>query len=336
MNRTLGLAFSALLTLGIVSLACSSGEVVEGPPGGEGGATSSGTAGSPAPGQGGSTGTGNTTGKGGSTGTGNTTGVAGMPAQGKGGSTGAAGSVGSKGGSTGTGNTTGKGGSTGTSGVAGSTGTGNTGVGNASGATTCVMGLSTVPQYALITDFSDATDDSGEVKFGSQAMSAQGGTSRFASGTKGTLALTAGALKFTGTVEAPTTANMYPYNGFSLYVNGPGCMDASSYTGITFKISGLTGTCTLEFGFSDSAHTLSSSDADRGSAASGAYAAGYAVTASTTGVNFGTAATSPGSPTTAVDPKKLIGIQFQFKPASSTATTSCMGSFTLDDVKLTK
>jgi collagen type VII alpha len=333
MNRTLGLALSGLFTLGIVSLACSSGEVVEGPPG-EGGATATtgaagmtggGPAGSPGPGKGGTTGAAGSPGgvagspatsKGGSTGTG------------KGGTTGAAGSPGSKGGSTGTGNTTG---------AAGTTGTGNsTGTGNASGATTCVMGLSTAPQYALITDFSDAVDDgTGEIKFGSSAQSAQGGTSRFASGTKGTLAVTAGALKFTGMVEAPTTANMYPYNGFSLYVNGPGCMDASSYTGITFKISGLTGTCTLEFGFSDSAHTLMSSDRDRGSAASGAYAAGYAVTAATTGVNFGTAPTSPGSPTTAVDPMKLIGIQFQFKPASSTATTACTGSFTLDDVKLT-
>jgi hypothetical protein len=203
------------------------------------------------------------------------------------------------------------------------------------------MGLSNPPQTALITDFSDLAPDAsnaGEFKYGATSVSAQGGTSRFASGTKGTLADASGALKFTATVEAPSTANMYPYNGFSIYVNGPGCVDAKSggYIGISFKISALTGTCPLELGFSDSAHTPASADPDRGTAPAGSYAAGFAVTTATTSVNFTTTPTSAGSPAAAPDGSKIIGLQFQFKPVSSTATTSCMGSVTIDDIKFTK
>jgi hypothetical protein len=112
-------------------------------------------------------------------------------------------------------------------------------------------------------------------------------------------------------------------------------VNASSYVGISFKISGLTGTCPLEFGFSDSAHTTASADPNRGTGTSGSYAAGYTVTAATTAINFTTTPTAAGSPAALVDPAKLIGIQFQFKPVSSTATTSCMGSFSVDDIKFT-
>jgi hypothetical protein len=322
MTRTLGFVCAGLLSLAFLPYACSSGEVVDGPLAGQNGATgvagSTGAAGSGSPT--GAAGSGSPTGAAGS---GSPTGAAGSSSS-KGGSTGVAGSSSSKGGSTGA---AGSGSPTGAAGSGSPTGA----AGSGTTATTCIEGLSTAPQQALITDFSDAVvDGTGEIKFGSSAASAQGGTSLFASGTKGTLAVTGGALKFSGMVEAPSTANMYPYNGFSLYVNGPGCVNASSYTGISFKITDLTGTCPLEFGFSDSAHTLPSSDPARGSAPAGSYAAGYTVTASTTSVSFATTPASAGSPAALVDPKKLIGIQFQFK---AMGTTACTGSFTLDDIK---
>jgi collagen type VII alpha len=328
MSRTLGFVCAALLSLGFLPSACSSGETVDDPLAGQAGMTgtpgaagSTGAAGSGSPT--GAAGSGSPTGVAGSSSKGGSTGVAGSPSS-KGGSTGAAGSPSSKGGSTGA---AGSGSPTGAAGSGSPTGA----AGSGTTATTCVEGLSTAPQQVLITDFSDAViDTTNEVKFGTSAASAQGGTSLFASGAKGTLAVTGGALTFSGMVEAPSTTQMYPYNGFSLYVNGPGCVNANTYTGISFKISNLTGTCPLEFGFSDSAHTLPTSDAARGSAPAGSYAAGYAVTAATTGVNFAATPTSPGSPAALVDPKKLIGIQFQFK---AMGTTACTGGFTLDDIK---
>jgi hypothetical protein len=316
MNRTLGFVCAALMSLGFLAVSCASGETVDEPLSGQAGTTGT-------PGAAGSTGIAGTGSPTGVAGSGSPTGVAGSSSA-KGGSTGVAGSSSAKGGSTGV---AGSGSPTGVAGSGSPTGA----AGSGTTATTCVDGLSTAPQQALITDFSDAVvDGTGEVKFGSSAASAQGGTSLFASGTKGTLSVTGEALKFSGMVEAPSTANMYPYNGFSLYVNGPGCVNANTYTGISFKISSLTGTCPLEFGFSDSAHTLPSSDAARGSAPAGSYSAGYTVTASTTSVNFAATPTSPGSPAALVDPKKLIGIQFQFK---AMGTTACTGSFTLDDIK---
>jgi hypothetical protein len=325
MTRTLGFVCAGLLSLAFLPYACSSGEVVDGPLAGQNGQTGVAGSGSPT----GAAGSGSPTGAAGS---GSPTGVAGSSSS-KGGSTGAAGSSSSKGGSTGaagSGSPTGAAGSGSPTGAAGS-GSPTGAAGSGTTATTCIEGLSTAPQQALITDFSDAVlDGTGEVKFGSSTASAQGGTSTFSSGTKGTLAVTGGALKFTAMVDAPTTTVMYPYNGFSLYVNGPGCVNASSYTGISFKITDLTGTCPLEFGFSDSAHTLPTADPARGSAPAGSYAAGYTVTASTTSVSFATTPASAGSPAALVDPKKLIGIQFQFKPMG---TMACTGSFTLDDIK---
>ena len=264
MSRTLGFVCAALLSLGFFPFACASGEVVDEPLSGQAGTTGAAGSGSPT----GVAGSGSPTGVAGS---GSPTGVAGSAS--KGGSTGVAGS--SKGGSTGVAGSS-KGGSTGVAGSGSPTGVAGSGsptgaAGTGTTATTCIDGLSTAPQQPLITDFSDAVvDGTGEIKFGSSAVSAQGGTSLFASGTKGTLAVTGEALKFSGMVDAPTTAQMYPYNGFSLYVNGPGCVNANSYTGISFKISALTGTCPLEFGFSDSAHTLPSSDSARGSGPAGA------------------------------------------------------------------
>ncbi len=334
MNRLLGLVCAGFLSLGVLSLACSSGEVVQGPLEGQAGST--GAAGSNPTGVAGSHATGvagsNPTGVAGS----NPTGVAGSP--GRGGSTGVAGSPG-RGGSTGVAGSPGRGGSTGvagssSTGVAGSSSTGVAGSG--SGATTCAMGLSTPPQTALITDFSDAAADAsnaGEFKFGTATASAQGGTSRFSSGTKGTLSLAAGALKYSGMTDAPSTANMYPYSGFTVYINGPACVDAHTYTGVQFTIKDLTGTCDPVFGFGDSDHTAAGDNPMRGTGPAGSYGASFALTASTTKVPFAMTPASVGSPATpVVNAAKLTGVQFQFKQKVTTATAACTGGITVDDI----
>jgi len=128
MNRNFGALVASAFAFAFVVYACTSGEVVQGPPSGTGNTT----------GSAGSTGAGNSVGSGGSTGAGNNTGRGGGGNQvGSGGSTGAGNSVG-RGGSTGAGNSVGSGGSTGAGnsvGSGGSTGAGNSvGSGGSTGA----------------------------------------------------------------------------------------------------------------------------------------------------------------------------------------------------------
>ena len=53
---------------------------------------------------------------------------------------------------------------------------------------------------------------------------------------------------------AGTGNDMYPYSGFVVYINGPACVDASQYTGVSFSIKGDPGMCGLVFSFNDAEH----------------------------------------------------------------------------------
>jgi hypothetical protein len=252
--------------------------------------------------------------------------------------TGAAGSTGSAG-STGNAGSTGSGGTTGNA--------GSTGSGGNSSATNCIGGLTTAPPMALITDFSDTAAGTGNVAFtygGGMATRVQGGASTYQNpaSTAGTLAVTGGALNFMATVSAAGTgADLYPYNGFVLFINGPHCTNASTYTGVSFKISGNVGTCGLVFSFGDSAHTTVGSDAMRGTGPDGAYPPQYSIPASmvtttptTIMIAFNDPALSGGEPpvtTSPIDKTKITGVQWQFSQ-SNTATAPCTGSITIDDV----
>lgn len=242
--------------------------------------------------------------------------------------TGAAGSTGS-GGSAGTGGHGGASGAAGTTAGGGTTGTGSGGTTT----TTCIAGGSTSPAHALITDFSDATSDgTGNYSFGSTSGD-PGGTALFASGTKGTLSLSGGALTFTATVPEPTAGVMYPFSGFVLFLDGPACVNATSYTGVKFTISALTGACTVVFSFNDSEHTMASDDPNRGTcpATATCYGSQFAVTAATSMVPFGATPSNAGQPTATVDAGKLMGVEWQFEPMSG-STTGCTGSITVDNI----
>jgi len=258
-----------------------------------------------------------------------------------GGATGTGGAGGTGGGTAGRGGTTGVGGSTaGRGGTGGSTGgrggtTGAAGRGGAGGTgpTNCLMGLSVPPGAALITDFADATADSqkpGEIRYGA-SRPVHGGTARFASGTKGTLTVSGGALTFSASVEAPTAAMMFPYNGFVIYIDGPACVNASAYQGVQFTLSNLTGMCPMTlFKFTDSAHTDFASDSDRGACTGSCFAGSFPVAAGVVQIPFSTMPSFAGNPPGIIDPTKLTDIQFQFQ---SSGTNACNGSFTLDDVR---
>ena len=311
------LVIVGLLSLGLLSYSCANGDTVSGTTGGgtgNGGDNSTSTGGSN------STSTGGTH-TGGSTGTGGVN-------PGTGGT--------HTGGSTGTGGIRGTGGTivAGTGGtiVTGTGGTIVTGTGGSSSASNCIMGQSNPPMNKLITNFTDAVAATGGTyTFGSTAGDT-GGTSLFASSsaTKGTLSLVSGGgITFTASVPAMSTADMYPDNGFVVYVNGPGCLNASTYTGVSFTMT-TTGTCNFIFSFGDSEHIKASDDPDRGTcAAANCYASQYSVTSATTMVTFAQTATTLGSPATMVDPLKVTGVQWQMAGAAGAA---CTGTLTVKNI----
>jgi hypothetical protein len=322
-----GLVFAACASLGLISYACVNGDTVQNGTTGTGGSTSGSTGGSSS---------GQTGGNGSSTG-GNT-------GSGTGGShTGTGGSVTSTGG-----NGSGTGGNSSSTGGNGSSTGGSTGSGTGgttSTASTCNMGASFKPMSALVTDFSDTstTTTAGKIAFGSSTGD-PGTTTVFKNNasTAGTLAVSGEALTFTATVSAAGTTgdDQYPYNGFELILNGPACADVSTYTGVSLKIGGSVGTCSLVFAFNDSEHTNASDDAMRGLGTGSAYAPQLdiskmvASTAAVVMIPFASTFTggSPAVTTSYPDKTKFTGIEFQFTQPM-TATKTCMGMLTIDDVK---
>lgn len=236
-----------------------------------------------------------------------------------------------------TGTDSGAGGSGGTSGSANNAGGSSTG--GASGAGTCASGVTHPPAAALITDFSDAVPDpanEGQFLFGGgDATRMQGGISTFANpaSTKGTLSVENDTLTFAATVSdaAESGPDQYPFNGFVLYFAGPACVDGSAYDGVTFELGGDLGDCVLHFSFSYAQNFAQSVDADRGLCTeSNCYPAEYEVPLSTTYVNFADDAPIAGVPVGAVDPKKLVGVQWQLVPSTG---TSCTATLTVSNVK---
>ena len=154
----------------------------------------------------------------------------------------------------------------------------------------------------------------------------------FASGTVGTLTLTGGALNFTAVVETPTTTTPTPYNGFVLGFGAPTCVDAGKYTGVSFTIQSLSGTCNTVMEFTDSDHITATTAPGQGSCVSSScYPSDFTINASTVMLPFKATPSNPGQPTAAVDSAKLIGVQWECHQPTG-ATTPCTGTITIDNV----
>jgi hypothetical protein len=251
-------------------------------------------------------------------------------------------------GTTGTGGSTGTGGAgTGTGGshTGGSTGSGGagTGTGGAAGAT---LGCATsdVPASADIASF--AAGDGG--------ISSMAGVFTYGNGTpKPTYTVAGGVVNVMDMVQV---AGGQYYQGFGLFLNGNSagtdCVNASTYTGVQFDLSGsLTGTgCAMVFSINDSEHAdpASSTPPDpKAGGPAGSYAPQLAITASQitsaattikvpfTGTGSPAFAGGAASPATAVDPTKITGVQWQLatpKPADGGAT-ECDWNINLANVK---
>lgn len=211
---------------------------------------------------------------------------------------------------------------------------GSTGMGGAAGGPAPMACIGTPVSSPIITDFSDAVAGP-PIAFGT-APNLMGGTFSYAATglVAPALSLTpasggnAGkALQVTANPGA-TTDPANAYFGFGLYFSS--CVDASAYSGVKFTIAGDLGNCGISFAttFSDA---VSPNDDPRGACTlASCFPPSFPVT--TTGtlvVPF--ASVSGGSPGT-IDPKSIIGVQWQMNTPLGIA---CTANFTIADVELT-
>jgi hypothetical protein len=238
-------------------------------------------------------------------------------------------------------NSTGQGGSTGKGGSAGSTtgaGGSGTGTGGAAGATLgCAM--SDPPPSATIADFSGADG-------GINTGGLMGGISVFGSPMSPTFSTATGALKV---MLNATPGAMASYPGIVVYLNGNAagtdCVDAHTYTGVQYDLSGSVTGCQVVYSTNDSEHGDSTTDPKKSSGPAGAYPLQLTLTTAqiTTAVQTikvpftGTGAPTGGNPSTvAFDPSKVTGVQFQFPVLAATAgdggSANCVVNLTIDNI----
>lgn len=135
--------------------------------------------------------------------------------------------------------------------------------------------------------------------------------------------------------DAPQTSAAQ-YVGTVIYFND--CVDASAFTGVEFTISGTMTGCTLQYSTNHSAANDMTTD-PKGTCDLGAgkcYSPQKAVTLTDTEtvVQVPWTGATGGSPSVAVDPSKLTGVQWQFTIASGTA--ACAANITIKNVKFYK
>jgi hypothetical protein len=152
---------------------------------------------------------------------------------------------------------------------------------------------------------------------------------------KPTATFTGGTLTIT---EMGAQGMMPTYNGAVVYfagnAAGTDCLDASMYTGVQFSIAGtVNANCTIQFSINDSEHedsTVMPVQDPKAAGPMGAYAPQLAIAAASLTstptmmkVPFtGAGAPSGGLPMTAIDPKKLTGVQWQITIPMGTAMCS--------------
>jgi hypothetical protein len=225
-------------------------------------------------------------------------------------------------------------------GGAGGAGTGSGGRGGGAG-TTAGAGGTTVDAgpplctggaltgAPLISDFSDVTAADGSTTL---IIPGKGGVSPYG-GTVATIAN--GAVAVTGTITAGT------YAGVSIYFDS--CIDATSYTGVKFKLTGTFGTCDMLKLGANFPQVETMPPAAHGAcvppaapAPNNCYGPGFAYTAATTMVAFADMNGGGAVATVTPDAKnRLTGIGFGFHGPATGAdggTGGCTVNFTIDDV----
>jgi hypothetical protein len=173
---------------------------------------------------------------------------------------------------------------------------------------------------------------SGSTKWGSYVYAGSGQT-------KPTAAVTSDGNGFqvSGSFVTPIVANNN-YQGVGLYFSSSSCVDASSYTGVKFDLSGDLGGCSLAFAASFSGDLSHGDDMTRG-ACQGADSSCYgpsltvtpAATPATISVPF--ASLGAGMPIAKLDPTTITAVQWQLGgQAGVTDVSACAASFTIANV----
>jgi hypothetical protein len=254
-------------------------------------------------------------------------------------------------GTSGTGGSPGTG--TGGSHTGGTSGTGTGGTGTGTGGTGTGTGGISGAAGAGASNGCTVSDPPGGPVIATFA-SADGGTASlfgtFTYGDNPPPAITYGADMVNVTDTIQITAKNH-YQGFGVFFNGNAagteCLDAHTYTGIQFDLSGsLMGTgCTMQFSINDSEHadtTVTPTD-PKLAGPMGSYAPQVQITSELTSastpikVPFAAGATGAplgGSPATAVDPTKLTGVQWQLSTpvAVDGGATECVWNFNVSNV----
>jgi hypothetical protein len=222
-------------------------------------------------------------------------------------------------GSSGTGGSSGAtGGSTGSGGTGGGEVGGTSGGGAGGGAVACA-----VPTSATITDFGSTTQVSSPYKGADTGL------------TVPTVDTSGGKLVVTVDTGSPTT--QYPYAYVGLPFNA--CVDASSYTGVKFNISGtLNAGCTIQFSAVDKEHSTPGNGGT--CTAANCYASSKIFTLPSTDTDVSVAfadQTGGGADSTAaaVDPTEILNVQWQLNVPVAVGDAGgggCQGSFTVNSV----
>ena len=229
--------------------------------------------------------------------------------------------VGSAGCSSSSSDGTGTGGSTGT----GGTGTGTGGTGHTGGSTGTGGTAAACPATpaAAIVDFSA---DAAAAQVGAPYKGADTGL------TAPTVSTTSGALVVT--VATGPASTMYPYAYVGLPFNA--CVDASTYTGVTFTASGtLSAGCSIQFSVVDKEHSTTTNNGTCTETNCYASSKIFPLPATPTPVTIKFAdQTGGGAATTAapVDPTEILNIQWQLNVPAGADAGGCTGSFTIDNV----
>jgi hypothetical protein len=109
------------------------------------------------------------------------------------------------------------------------------------------------------------------------------------------------------------------YDGFGLYYSSSECIDASAYKGVTFDVSGDLGGCTLQLGIVYSGDQSPAND-PRGVCSAATCYGPEATVASSGSVEVPFTALTGGVPISGLDPKDIIGVQWQLLAPSSPPT----------------
>jgi hypothetical protein len=168
-----------------------------------------------------------------------------------------------------------------------------------------------------------------------------GGVATYGGAAAPTATIAGGTLTIAESATQGTAAN---YVGTVVYFAGnpagTDCLDASTYTGVEFTLSGtVNANCTVQFSINDSEHEDATKNFDvKASGPAGAYSANLQlgatqITTTPTLIKVpftGAGAPSGGNPLTPIDPNKLTGVQWQFTIPAGTAT--CTASLQISNL----